>query len=117
MSSYIWDKVNHYAAFPQTPVSLQQMIRFGQSPSQGTLYVTSAQIMFCYIEFGPPALVRYLGGQFLLEELPVRLAHRIKELDSLPHGLSDMPSIQKVKHWYAQSFGRAVIHYIIVLLS
>jgi hypothetical protein len=41
---------------------------------------------------------------FLPEELPVRLAHRIKELNSLPHGLSDMPSIEKVKHWYAQSF-------------
>ena len=38
------------------------------------------------------------------EELPVRLAHRVKELDELPHNLSDMPSIKKVKNWYAQSF-------------
>jgi hypothetical protein len=38
------------------------------------------------------------------EELPVRLAHRAKELDELPHNLSSMPSIQKVKNWYAQSF-------------
>jgi hypothetical protein len=34
----------------------------------------------------------------------VRLAHRAKELDELPHCLSSMPSIQKVKNWYAQSF-------------
>jgi pyruvate dehydrogenase kinase 2/3/4 len=34
----------------------------------------------------------------------VRLAHRAKELDELPHNLSTMPSIQKVKNWYAQSF-------------
>jgi pyruvate dehydrogenase kinase 2/3/4 len=34
----------------------------------------------------------------------VRLAHRAKELDELPHNLSSMPSIQKVKNWYAQSF-------------
>jgi pyruvate dehydrogenase kinase 2/3/4 len=34
----------------------------------------------------------------------VRLAHRAKELDELPHNLSNMPSIQKVKNWYAQSF-------------
>lgn len=39
-----------------------------------------------------------------LEELPVRLAHRVKELDELPHNLSAMPSIKKVKNWYAQSF-------------
>ena len=38
------------------------------------------------------------------EELPVRLAHRVKELDELPYNLSEMPSIRKVKNWYAQSF-------------
>ena len=32
------------------------------------------------------------------EELPVRLAHRVKELHELPHGLSEMASIIKVKH-------------------
>lgn len=41
---------------------------------------------------------------FPTEELPVRLAHRVKELDELPHNLSAMPSINKVKDWYAQSF-------------
>jgi pyruvate dehydrogenase kinase 2/3/4 len=34
----------------------------------------------------------------------VRLAHRVKELDELPHNLSKMPSNKKVKYWYAQSF-------------
>jgi hypothetical protein len=38
------------------------------------------------------------------EELPIRLAHRVKELEELPNNLSDMPSIIKVKNWYAQSF-------------
>ena len=65
------------------PVSLQQMVLFGQNPNQGTLLKAS---------------------QFLHEELPVRLAHRVKELDELPHQLSKMPSIIKVKNWYAQSF-------------
>ncbi|KAJ2936495.1 hypothetical protein H1R20_g599, partial [Candolleomyces eurysporus] len=79
----LWDKIHHFASFPQTGVSLQQMVLFGQNPSQGTLLKAS---------------------QFLSEELPVRLAHRVKELDELPHNLSDMPSIKKVKNWYAQSF-------------
>ena len=64
-------------------VSLQQMILFGQHPSQGTLLKAS---------------------HFLSEELPIRLSHRVVELESLPDGLSQMPSIGRVKEWYAQSF-------------
>lgn len=83
ISPSLWERIHHFASFPQTGVSLQQMVLFGQNPSQGTLL---------------------RGSQFLLEELPVRLAHRVKELDQLPHHLGDMPSINKVKNWYAQSF-------------
>ncbi|KII84307.1 hypothetical protein PLICRDRAFT_46175 [Plicaturopsis crispa FD-325 SS-3] len=83
----LWDKIHHFASFPQTGVSLQQMVLFGQNPSQGTLFKAS---------------------QFLAEELPVRLAHRVKELDELPHKLSDMHSINKVKNWYAESFQELV---------
>ncbi|KAF4618242.1 hypothetical protein D9613_011685 [Agrocybe pediades] len=90
----IWDKIHHFASFPQTGVSLQQMVLFGQNPSQGTLLKAS---------------------QFLAEELPVRLAHRVKELDELPHNLSDMPSIKKVKNWYAQSFEELISFPPIVL--
>ncbi|KAK9452228.1 pyruvate dehydrogenase kinase [Limtongia smithiae] len=77
------DKINHYSSFPPTGVSLRQMVQFGQRPNPGTLF---------------------RGAQFLNEELPIRLAHRVKELNNLPDGLSDMPSIQKVRNWYAQSF-------------
>ena len=52
-----------------------------------------------------PLLFLYVS----LEELPIRLAHRVKELDELPGHLCDMPSIIKVKNWYAQSF--KVKHY------
>jgi pyruvate dehydrogenase kinase 2/3/4 len=70
------------------------MVLFGQNPSQGTLLKAS---------------------QFLAEELPVRLAHRVKELDELPHNLSAMPSINKVKNWYAQSFEELITFPSIVL--
>ncbi|KAL5514735.1 hypothetical protein ACEPAG_2051 [Sanghuangporus baumii] len=83
ISAALWDRIHHFASFPQAGVSLQQMVLFGQNPSQGTLFK---------------------GSQFLLEELPIRLAHRAKELDELPHDLSGMPSINKVKNWYCQSF-------------
>ncbi|THH29485.1 hypothetical protein EUX98_g4720 [Antrodiella citrinella] len=35
---------------------------------------------------------------------------RVKELDELPHNVGDMPSIAKVKNWYAQSFDE-LIHF------
>ncbi|KAI9469335.1 mitochondrial branched-chain alpha-ketoacid dehydrogenase kinase-domain-containing protein [Zychaea mexicana] len=79
----LFDKIKHFARFPQTGVSLRQMVMFGQKPSAGTLFKAS---------------------QFLHEELPIRLAHRVKELHELPYGLGEMPSILKVKDWYAQSF-------------
>ena len=64
-------------------VSLRQMVQFGEKPSTATLFRAS---------------------QFLSEELPIRLAHRVQELSDLPDGLNEMPSIQRVRDWYAQSF-------------
>ena len=46
----------------------------------------------------------FRASQFLAEELPIRLAHRVEELEQLPDGLNEMPSIKKVQNWYAQSF-------------
>jgi len=83
ISPALWKRVHHFASFPPTGVSLQQMILFGSNPSQGTLLKAAG---------------------FLSEELPIRLAHRVVELDALPDGLSKMPSINRVKEWYAQSF-------------
>lgn len=77
------DTIRHYASFPATGVSLRQMVQFGERPSPGTLFRAS---------------------QFLSEELPIRLAHRVQELGELPDGLNEMPSIKKVQDWYAMSF-------------
>ncbi|KAL7266221.1 [Pyruvate dehydrogenase (acetyl-transferring)] kinase isozyme 2 [Rhizina undulata] len=79
----LMDTITHYSTFPATGVSLRQMVQFGKNPSAGTLFRAS---------------------QFLSEELPIRLAHRVRELNQLPDGLNEMPSIQKVANWYAQSF-------------
>ncbi|KAI9029648.1 mitochondrial pyruvate dehydrogenase [Phycomyces nitens] len=83
LAPQILEKIQHFARFPQTGVSLRQMVLFGQKPSKGTLFKAS---------------------QFLHEELPIRLAHRVKEMDELPNGLNKMPSVLKVKDWYTESF-------------
>ncbi|KAI9684870.1 MAG: hypothetical protein M1822_005519 [Bathelium mastoideum] len=82
-SEALMDTIKHYSKFPPTGVSLRQMVQFGEKPSTGTLFRAS---------------------QFLSEELPIRLAHRVRELGDLPDGLNEMPSIKRVQDWYAQSF-------------
>ncbi|CAK1354809.1 [Pyruvate dehydrogenase (acetyl-transferring)] kinase, mitochondrial [Cercospora beticola] len=82
-SAQLMETIKHYSNFPATGVSLRQMVQFGSNPSTGTLFRAS---------------------QFLSEELPIRLAHRVQELGDLPDGLNEMESIKKVQDWYAQSF-------------
>ena len=45
-----------------------------------------------------------LSAQFLHNELPVRLAHRVAELENLPYGLSAKAHVLKVRDWYVSSF-------------
>lgn len=77
------DRLHHFSMYNQTGISLRQMVEHGQRHSPLTILQ---------------------AGQFLAEELPIRLAHRVKQLDELPNGLNKMPSIVRVKEWYAQSF-------------
>lgn len=42
-------------------------------------------------------------AMFLHRELPIRLAHRVRDLDCIPH-LSALPSTRAVRQMYAQSF-------------
>lgn len=46
----------------------------------------------------------FRGALFLRDELPIRLAHRVVELENLPFGLSTVTNILKVKQWYIDSF-------------
>ncbi len=77
------DQVAYLAQFRQRAVTLKQLFDFGLDSSNENLL---------------------RGARFLHKELPVRLAHRIRELDSLPFGLSEMPSVAVVKQMYVESF-------------
>lgn len=68
---------------PQTGIALQQLLEFGSN-------ITNAKLIH--------------AANFLRNELPIRLAHRVRDLNDLPHGLSRMPSVQLVKEWYIKSF-------------
>eukprot|EP00210_Caulerpa_lentillifera_P006044 g5776.t1 len=74
--------IQEFAGKKQTGVSLKYMLDFGQNPIERQLL---------------------LSAQFLHKELPVRLAHRIVELENLPYGLSGKPQILTVRDWYIES--------------
>lgn len=69
------DDIFGHALKKQTGVSLKYMLDFGSKPIERQLI---------------------LSAQFLHKELPVRLAHRVAELENLPYGLSTKPHVTKV---------------------
>lgn len=76
--SFPGDLVNDifsHALKKQTGVSLKYMLDFGSNPIERQLV---------------------LSAQFLHKELPVRLAHRVAELENLPYGLSSKSNIIRV---------------------
>lgn len=83
LTKHLRDKIYQYAAYPQTSVSIRQMVQFGPTPLPGLIF---------------------LASQFIVEELPIRLALKVKDLDTAPLGLNEMPSTVKVRDWYAQLF-------------
>ena len=107
-SEVLMDTIKHYSSFPATGVSLRQMVQFGEKPSTG---MPLSEQLPCPFSCRNANLMRsttsgtlFRASQFLSEELPIRLAHRVQELDNLPDSLNEMASIRKVKDWYAQSF-------------
>ncbi|KAI3738484.1 hypothetical protein L2E82_28517 [Cichorium intybus] len=82
-SKSLIDEVHRWGAMKQNGVSLRYMMEFSSKFSDRNLL---------------------LGAQFLHKELPIRIARRAIELESLPYGLSKKPAILKVRDWYLDSF-------------
>lgn len=82
-SKTLVDDIHRCSLMKQTGVSLKYMMDFGSKPTERNLL---------------------LSAQFLHKELPIRLAHRVVELENLPYGLSSKPPVLKVRDWYVESF-------------
>ncbi|XP_015689682.1 pyruvate dehydrogenase (acetyl-transferring) kinase, mitochondrial-like isoform X2 [Oryza brachyantha] len=77
------EEVARWGGMRQTGVTLRYMMEFGARPTERNLL---------------------RSAQFLRKELPIRIARRALDLDSLPFGLSTKPAILKVRDWYLDSF-------------
>ncbi|XP_052206124.1 pyruvate dehydrogenase (acetyl-transferring) kinase, mitochondrial-like isoform X2 [Diospyros lotus] len=82
-SKSLIDEVQRWGAMKQTGVSLRYMMKFGSRPTPRNLLISA---------------------QFLHKELPIRIARRAIELESLPYGLSLKPAVLLVRDWYLDSF-------------
>eukprot|EP01135_Chromosphaera_perkinsii_P002729 Nk52_evm97s226 gene=Nk52_evmTU97s226 len=85
MSEQLSEKINVYSKYKQTPVSMKQFIDLGANSDHVQASLKSAI--------------------FLRSELQIRLAHMVKEFDSIrPSALLEMPSTKRVRGWYIESF-------------
>ncbi|CAN1151030.1 [Pyruvate dehydrogenase (acetyl-transferring)] kinase, mitochondrial [Linum perenne] len=83
MGKNMAEEVQRWGCMKQNGVSLRYMLEFGSKP-------TIRNLLF--------------SAQFLHKELPIRIARRVMDLDTLPYGLSHKPAILKVRDWYMDSF-------------
>lgn len=83
MTKKLADEITIYARRKETRLTIKQLFDFGVEPSPRIL-LTSAQ--------------------YLHTELPIRIAKRVKELETAPYGLSEMPSVKRIHEWYVQTF-------------
>ncbi|UJR20887.1 hypothetical protein I4U23_023996 [Adineta vaga] len=71
--------VDHYAQYPPTGLTMKRIVEFAREGDARQSFL------------------------FLRNELPVRLASMMKEMDHLPPRLLEMPSVKTVNSWYGTS--------------
>ena len=85
--------IRQFAARRQTGVSLRTLLDTGSGLLVNGQVRSGGAV--------PPEVLMRVGT-FLHRELPIRMAHRVRDLDSIPSA-STMPSVLKVREWYARS--------------
>jgi len=96
------DLVLKYAQKPQTSVSLQTLMRTGVGEMLAHKNFRNSQETEVEPTAATERILMQVAG-FIRHEMPIRLAHRIIDLDQVPL-MKDMPSVQAVKDIYISSF-------------
>lgn len=82
-ASSMTELLNEYARRESSTINLKQMLAVGSRPT-------------------PAALLK--SSVYLYRELPILLAKKVKELDSLPYGLGLTDGVKRVRQMYYDSF-------------
>lgn len=94
--------VNEYARKPQTSISMQTLMRTGRGDLLSKTYKDEVITGDLKQKAATERILMQVAS-FLRRELPIRLAHRINDLDNVPM-MRDMPSVKAVKDIYVNSF-------------
>jgi len=97
----ISNSINKQAMQHQTSISLETLMQTGRGEFLQKTYKDLDDTEITEREATEKVLQQVAG--FLRRELPIRLAHRIQDLDRVPY-MKDMPSVLVVKQLYTQSF-------------
>lgn len=97
--------VDYYSRFSPSPLSMKQFIDFGKI-NDGISFLTCHQLRRAVCNFalffpssGSENACEKTSFMFLREELPVRLANIMKEINLLPDNLLITPSVRLVQSW------------------
>ena len=93
------DDIAYFANKKQTGVSLRTLTETGRGEFVPTVQAVDASKQ----DAGRRMRMLFQVSMFLHRELPIRLAHRVRDLDCIPH-LSSLPSTRAVRQMYAKSF-------------
>ena len=93
------DDIAYFASKRQTGVSLKTLTETGRGDHVPAVKEVDASKQ----DAGRRMRMLFQVAMFLHRELPIRLAHRVRDLDCIPH-LSALPSTRAVRQMYAQSF-------------
>jgi pyruvate dehydrogenase kinase 2/3/4 len=100
--------VQEYCATSQTSVSLQMLMKTGRGELGGKSYKTEAFMGRMGQRLATQRILFHFAT-FLRKEIPIRLAHRIQDLDQVSV-IRDMKAVQAVKGIYIQSFLEMIEH-------
>mmetsp|Transcript_836 Transcript_836/g.1376 ORF Transcript_836/g.1376 Transcript_836/m.1376 type:complete len:426 (-) Transcript_836:105-1382(-) len=98
VSEEVSKQICEHALQPQTSVSLKTLLQTGRGEFLHKTYKN-----LDHEERGATEQVLTQVAGFMRRELPIRLAHRIQDLERVPY-MSEMPSVVGVKKLYTQSF-------------
>jgi pyruvate dehydrogenase kinase 2/3/4 len=93
------DDISYFASKKQTGVSLRTLTETGR----GEFVQEVVEVDASKQDAGRRQRMLFQVAMFLHRELPIRLAHRVRDLDCIPH-LSTLPSTRAVRQMYATSF-------------
>jgi pyruvate dehydrogenase kinase 2/3/4 len=99
ISDDVAELIEKYTKKKQTSASLDTLLRTGR----GELLGKGDELSILSEHMPTDDRIRMQVASFLRKDLPIRLAHRILDLDQVPM-MRDMDSVKKVKNIYIDSF-------------